>query len=176
MTCRIMGTGKEFVFIFVIIVIMQLLCWVGGSLASNCSVPDQWLPKSALCLHPGKYTVSVEKEICYHVCLDYNREALDWGRRNYKLQGILDWKNGWFQTHIKLPFHSAVEILEGIISQKSTLKKEIKIYLAQSKGSCQARKLGLGWIFSYFIWSTQLSHLGASEKQVNLLWKRTKNL
>lgn len=41
-------------------------------------------------------------------------------------------------------------------------KKESKIYLVQSKGSCQDRKLALDYIFCYFIWPTQLSHLGAS--------------
>lgn len=40
MACRIMGTGKEFVFIFVIVVILQLFCWLAGSVASKCSVPN----------------------------------------------------------------------------------------------------------------------------------------
>lgn len=63
MARRIMGTGKEFVFIFVITIILQLLCLLAGSLESNCSIPNEWLPKSALCLHPGKYTVTVENDL-----------------------------------------------------------------------------------------------------------------
>lgn len=41
MACRIMGTGKEFMFIFGIVIILQLLCWLAGSLASNSSVPNE---------------------------------------------------------------------------------------------------------------------------------------
>lgn len=61
-----------------------------SSLTPNCSLLNEWLPESTLGLYLRKYAVTGKKDICYHICLSYNRETFDWVRRNYNLQGVPD--------------------------------------------------------------------------------------
>lgn len=126
--CTIMGTGETFVFISVIIPILQLLCLLAASPASNCSVLMSDCP-SQLCVFTQGNTLSVLRKICYHVCLPYNREVWIEEEEITHFRELWTEKMGGFKTILNWHFIVQWRYWKGLEAKSQHKKRKAKYIL-----------------------------------------------